>query len=135
MIGGVFPDIDMIWFHTIGERATHHHNYITHRPVLYLGVLCAAFLWSAATRRSGAVGTAFALGALLHLVLDSVAGKIAWEWPFSNWAQPVTVVRPTHDHWALSFMAHWYFWVEIGVLLAAIVIFLNSRNRSGKTNP
>lgn len=45
VIGGLAPDFDMLWFHLVDARQTHHHKYISHWPVLWLSLLLLALLW------------------------------------------------------------------------------------------
>ncbi|KMW60503.1 membrane protein [Candidatus Rhodobacter oscarellae] len=130
VIGGVVPDIDMLWFFTIGAQQVHHHNYLTHRPALWVGLLIAALLFGWSRGRMPALVIGLALGAVLHVVLDSVAGNIAWAWPLSDHAHPLVVVEATHSHWILSFINHPYFQVEIAVTLIAIAVYLWDRRKT-----
>lgn len=34
LLGSVLPDLDLIWFYFVDNHAFHHHEYITHRPIL-----------------------------------------------------------------------------------------------------
>lgn len=128
LIGGVAPDLDMLWFHFVDGKQHHHHDYLTHRPILWIGLLLLFLLLRTTHRhQTSAMGVAFALGALLHLSLDSIAGKIAWAWPISDHAVPLVVVQPTHSHWLLSFMTHWTFQLEVVLTLLAIFVFWRSQ--------
>ncbi len=125
LIGGIAPDMDMLWFHLVDHGSTHHHDYLTHRPAIWaalgaLGLLGAR--WAA-----GSLALALSLGALFHLMLDSIAGKIAWAWPFSDKAVPLVVVPAAYDNWILSFLLHWTFAVELAITAAAIIVLLTSR--------
>ncbi|UZD92558.1 metal-dependent hydrolase [Cognatishimia activa] len=124
IIGSVFPDIDMLWFHFVDQGAHHHHGYLTHRPAIWAGVAILGLCL-----RNFAV-SGFGIGALLHMALDTIAGAIAWGWPFSNKSSTFVIVQPTHDHWLLSFLWHWTFKVEIALSLLALTVFLvRWRNR------
>ena len=124
LIGSVLPDIDMLYFYLIDARSTHHHEYITHRPILWLGVLLAGLF----LRRTPII--ALGLAALLHMVLDSIVGKIAWGWPISHHAEPFVVVPATHDFWVFSFLTHWTFKVEIAITLLALFVAWRANFRS-----
>ena len=39
LIGSIAPDVDMAYFYLIDGRQHHHHDYLTHRPVLWYLVL------------------------------------------------------------------------------------------------
>lgn len=130
LIGSVFPDIDMIWFYFIDHGAIHHHHYLTHRPILYVIALAIAWILP---RKLGYAPMAFCLAVILHVALDSVAGSIAWGWPFSDVARPLTVVEATHDHWIKSFMHHWYFKLELVLTAVAITVAIKRNFWTEKT--
>ncbi len=113
LIGSVLPDIDMLWFYLIDHGSTHHHSYLTHRPAIW----AALTLFGLAIRRPMII--ALGLGALVHMCLDSIVGAIAWGWPFTNANAPLIKVPATHENWALSFLFHWTFLVEIVLLVTA----------------
>lgn len=124
LVGSVIPDVDMLYFYLFDGRSTHHHDYITHRPIIWFAV----FLTGAVLRRTAIL--AFGLGALLHMALDSIVGKITWVWPISDFSKPLVVVQATHDHWILSFLFHWTFLVEILIVLTAIIVAWRANFRS-----
>ena len=121
LVGSVFPDIDMLWFYFFDNRGHHHHEYLTHQPAIYIALLMVA--WGMRSR-IGYPLVAFSLGALVHMVLDSVVGQIAWGWPVSHHAHTMFVVEATHDHWILSFVNHWYFGIEVAITAAAAAVLV-----------
>ncbi|MFL4470430.1 metal-dependent hydrolase [Tateyamaria armeniaca] len=129
IVGSVLPDLDMLWFLLVDQGQVHHHNYVTHRPALWAAVLFVATM----SRLPTVAGVA--IGALLHLLLDSIVGKIAWGWPVWDVAVPLVVVPATHDNWVLSFLFHWTFAVEWALCAVALVLFAYGRSRVRKTNP
>ena len=116
LIGSVLPDIDMLWFHFIDQGGVHHHTYLTHRPALWATI---ALLGIAARKP---VILAIGLGALVHMLLDSIVGSIAWGWPFVDHAHPLVVVPATRANWVMSFLTHWTFLVEIVLTLTAATL-------------
>lgn len=42
LIGSVAPDLDMLLFYFRDARSVHHHEYLTHRPILWVGMLLLA---------------------------------------------------------------------------------------------
>ncbi len=129
LTGAVLPDIDMLWFYTLGARATHHHNYLTHRPVLWAAL---ALLGLALRHRPRAALTALAFGALLHLALDSLTGQIAWAWPLSAHTAPLITVPASQPHWILSFLLHPSFLLELALCLAAALTALRARKNPAR---
>ena len=123
LVGAVLPDIDMLWFWFVDRGAVHHHTYLTHRPIVWALVAVAGL----AFRSRAMVGVG--LGGLLHMVLDSIAGAIAWGWPYTGASAPFVVVPATQSHWVLSFMSHWTFLLEIALVLVACAVFFTQRRR------
>ena len=120
LIGAVLPDIDMLWFHFVDHGAVHHHAYITHRPAIWAAILMVGVLLR------NQIVIALGAGGLVHMVLDSIAGAIAWGWPFSDVSKPLVVVPATYDHWVMSFLTHWTFQVEIGLTFVAMVVAIRA---------
>jgi inner membrane protein len=112
LIGSVLPDLDLLWFYGPGERAVNHHFYPTHLLWFWLLV---ALRWRGV-----------ALGAILHLALDTVAGGIAWLHPFSRELFVLFEVPRRDGFWVWSFVLHPTFLLEI-----AIVAVSARRWRSG----
>lgn len=119
LVGAVLPDADMIAFHALAST-THHHSFLTHRPAVWLLLLGIALLACLRWRVAGVV--ALSIGALSHLALDSVTGRIAWGWPVWQIAQPRVEVPATQDWWVLSFVLHWTFLVELALCGLALIL-------------
>ncbi|MGB1234534.1 MAG: metal-dependent hydrolase [Planktomarina sp.] len=127
LLGSIAPDLDMLWF-TFIDSTIHHHHLITHRPFTWILTLLLGL-----TFRSKLI-CAFAIGALLHCTLDTIAGSVMWLWPINDAAFHLVTVQATHSHWALSFLNHWTFKVEIALTLLATIIFILRRNRFNRTS-
>ncbi|MGB1207872.1 MAG: metal-dependent hydrolase [Paracoccaceae bacterium] len=123
LIGSIIPDLDMLWFLFVDHGMVHHHTYWTHRPALWLLGLCGAWMATAPLIRG------ICCGALFHLVLDSIAGQINWGWPIWDFNVTLVTVPASQPHWIASFLLHWTFAVELGVLAAAIAVFFTKRRR------
>ena len=121
IIGAVLPDLDMLWFFLVDQGSHHHHGYLTHRPLVWALILAVGAL----TRNLAILG--LGLGGLLHMLLDTTLGQIAWLWPLSDAAHPLIEVTATHDHWLLSFMTHWTFLIELGLLGLALLVYAGAR--------
>lgn len=74
---GIFPDIDVIFYYFF-KAETSHRDYPTHSllPYIFLALVVAFF-----SRR---FAFAFFLGAVSHLVGDSLSFGVKWLWPFSQ---------------------------------------------------
>lgn len=132
IIGGVFPDLDLIWFFLVDDRALHHHHYWVHIPGFWAAV--AAFgLTVIKVFKPRLLGTALAFlaGVSVHLLLDSIAGDVKWLWPFSDAFFHLVTVPARYDNWIWNFVLHPIFLLEILIWMAAMITFRRSR----KTNP
>lgn len=128
VLGGVFPDFDMIWFYLVDERAFHHHYYWVHLPLFWLitgplGLLALRLLRPAALP----YGLAFLAGIALHLCLDTFAGGIAWGLPFSDHLITLVTVPATQSHWVLSFLLHWSFLPELVIWAVALFLYFKRK--------
>ena len=121
LIGSVLPDIDMLWFLFVDQGQVHHHEYLTHRPIIWSSLVLIGLLTS--SRIMSGVGA----GGLLHMLLDSIAGQIAWGWPFSTDTVTLVVVPASQSHWILSFMVHWTFAVELILCVIALMVWMRKR--------
>lgn len=133
LLGGVAPDLDMIWFYW-GDGAVHHHRFLTHRPALWLGLwLIGLGMMRAFSRPVGPLVAGFGAGGVVHMFLDSVTGQIAWFWPISDRFHTLVVVPATQNHWMLSFLLHWTFLLELGLCALALILFkrLNTKEKPG----
>jgi hypothetical protein len=131
LIGSVFPDLDMIWFHLIDDRAFHHHRYWVHIPVFWAAVALVALplAWWLGWLRTAAV---FFAAILMHLILDTIGGGIMWGAPVSDHLYELVTVPATYGHWVTNFILHWTFLAELAIWAAAIVLWL-TRPRAART--
>lgn len=123
LTAAVFPDLDLIWFYLVDDRAIHHHRYWVHIPAFWAAVAVAA-LPLAAWR--GYLPTAMVAVAaiLMHLLLDTISGGILWRAPFSDDLVELVTVPARYGHWVTSFVLHWTFLAELAIWAAAIALWL-----------
>lgn len=124
LLGSVLPDFDLIWFYFIDGRAIHHHHYWVHIPGFWLIVATVTLL---ALRRwrpeFSPAARAFFAAIFVHLLLDTIAGSIAWGWPFTDRLFELFTVPATQNYWVMSFILHWTFLFEIAVWSLAIYLY------------
>ena len=116
MLGGVLPDLDLIWFYFVDNRAFHHHHYWVHIPAFWAMVALVTFpilrVFKPTWRRAA---VAFFAAILVHMCLDSVAGGVKWLWPFSDAFFQLVTVPAAQSHWILNFVLHPVFLLEIAI--------------------
>ncbi len=129
LMGSVLPDVDMLLFLAQGGH-THHHDFLTHRPLFWGGLLVTATLarrwegWSERGKMFWGVAVVVCLQALLHLVMDTFQGQIAWGWPFFDAGPPfVHVDAVAGQHWVLTFMKHPFFLLEVSLVLLCLAVW------------
>lgn len=136
LIGSIAPDLDLLYFYTIGQRSVVHHSYVTHMPYFWI---LLSFMGMLITRLQGrnfdGLFLALLSGTILHLFLDSFTGGIHWLAPFSDKELIFFHVPATHSHWTLNFILHWTFWFEIITIVFSVFLFFRRRNITAKKQP
>ena len=124
LLGAILPDFDLIWFFLVDDQTIHHHRYWVHMPLFWLGVALVVLpglrVWK---RPLLPVGRTFFAALFLHLCLDTIAGGIAWGWPFSHAFFTGVEVPATYDYFIWSFIFHWTFSLELMIWAAAIFLY------------
>lgn len=122
------PDLDILWFYLIDDRQTLHHKYWIHKPIYWLGFLLiiTIFLYFYRKKNPIFISVVFFSNVFLHLILDTITGKIDWLYPFSNYSLALVEVPSRYNWWVWNFVFHWTFLLEIAIILWAIVIFVKN---------
>lgn len=125
MLGATVPDLDLFYCYLVDGRQTHHHQYFSHWPSLWLGLTILAGLWLSLRRDStgAAMTLAFALGGMLHLLPDSFVGDIWWLAPSPGQPFALFGVPALHQPWWLNFLLHWTFVAELAICAAALLAY------------
>lgn len=118
---GVLPDLDLIWFYLVDDRAFNHHLYWVHLPVFWVVVFAAAYGVLRLLRpveywfwRNLLVAATASI--CVHLVLDSYVGGIAWLYPYSEQLFVLLTLEARYDWWVWNFLWHWSFLVELVIV-------------------
>jgi hypothetical protein len=128
LVGAIAPDLDLIWFYLIDDRAFHHHRYWVHIPGFWglVALFALPLVWLFA-RGWFRPALAFLSAILLHLILDTLTGGILWAWPFSGHLYTLVTVPAAHANWVLSFLLHWTMLAELGIIMMALILYLRER--------
>jgi len=113
MAGGVMPDVDLLYLYLLDATPQHHHTYWTHLPIAWLG--CTALVWVAARKCNAACRlgwTAFLLGWLSHLLLDTLTGDIWWLYPLVDQPYSLVKIEARYSPWWMNYLLHWSMVVE-----------------------
>lgn len=128
LIGGILPDFDLIWFYLIDDRAFHHHRYWVHIPMFWIMVASVALPLMAWAKRAYLPALcAFFAALMLHICLDSIAGGVLWQWPWSDQMTSLIKVPATYDNWVANFILHPVFLLEVLIWSAAFILWQRTR--------
>lgn len=133
LVASVLPDIDMLYFNFISNSQS-HHEFITHTPMFWFFMmffsLGPASIFIKDDRKYDKVFmilVIFFANIFLHMLLDSFAAPIRWLYPIYNYSFELIHVPAKYDWWVCSFVLHWSFLVEIGIVLVAIIFLCKKR--------
>ncbi len=115
LAASVLPDLDLICFYLVDHRRVLHHEYWTHVPFWWATIAATWYLgFAVMTRRTAGARSAVFFGNIfLHLLLDTIVGRVAWLAPFSRRAFDLVTVPASHHWWVWNFVLHWTFALEI----------------------
>jgi len=131
MAGAIAPDLDMLYFYFIDHGQTHHHKYLSHWPILWIGLLSISVLAVGVMKRKPLpfLVLIFSLGGLLHMLLDSVVGDIWWLAPIVDQPYALFTVPARFQPWWLNFVLHWSFVIELLIIDRAARIHWQASHR------
>ncbi|PTU31654.1 metal-dependent hydrolase [Stenotrophobium rhamnosiphilum] len=134
MLGSIAPDLDFIWHAFLDPHPVFHHLYWTHYPFAWaLPSSIALLVCLVLGQRNAALGVLlFAANGLLHLLLDTPWGSIAWAWPFDPTLMKWVSVPHNQRLWLLNFVFHWTALVELSIITAACALWLFRRRRAAQ---
>lgn len=126
LIASIFPDFDLIYFYLIDNQSTLHHSYWIHIPFYWLIISSLTFLLIWLTRKKALIIPAiiFFTNIFLHLILDTIVGKIEWLFPLSTKPYYLFEVPSIYNFWVYNFFLHWTFLFEIAVIIGAIYLII-----------
>lgn len=124
----------MFYFYLVDNKATHHHLYWTHLPIFWGILYASSVILAFALRRKSIriASSALCLGVLIHLLLDTPVGGIAWLSPFSHELISFIEVPAVRSWWVWNFILHWTFCIEIFICTTALYLFLKKPNNKNK---
>ncbi len=124
LVGSVCPDFDMLYFHFIDNGRHHHHDYWTHIPLFWFGVLLLlAGVCKWLSPKHLPLIIVFGVNVIAHLITDTLVGDIKWLYPFNDAYYAFFTVPARYQPWWLNFILHWTFLLELSILLTAICFF------------
>jgi hypothetical protein len=125
MLGGTFPDIDILYdLATEGQFVGHRHS-IMHYPVVWALAAAICLVVALIRRRPNGLRlwAVFFSTVFLHLVLDTVIGYIYWLAPISRVRVSIIDIPDTHTFWLWNSVFHWSFVIELTIIAAAAIVF------------
>ena len=127
--GGIFPDLDLLYFYFIDNQQHNHHTYMSHIPLFWFIVFMMVSGLIVILRKKTllAIWLVFMTGIFIHLILDTVTGGILWKYPLDMNYISFSTVENKYTWWVLNFILHWTFLFEIAILFAAITVYFRDR--------
>jgi membrane-bound metal-dependent hydrolase YbcI (DUF457 family) len=126
MIGGTFPDIDIIYARFVAPDFFGHRHYLTHLPSVWLLLAAIALVAIILTNRRAWLKTwaVFFSAVLLHIFLDWIVGRVYLFAPFSWNAYGLLPEAPACEGvWLVCDMLRPAFLLEILIIAAAAIRF------------
>ncbi|NCO05362.1 MAG: metal-dependent hydrolase [Candidatus Magasanikbacteria bacterium] len=132
LLGSVFPDIDILYFYLIDDQQHLHHSYWIHVPFYWMIITAVTLSIFFLRRRFDYIIAAvfFFSTVFLHLILDTLVGKIAWFFPFTDRAVSLFEVPAVYSFWIYNFIFHWTFLFEIAAIVWALILFMKHKKTS-----
>ena len=130
-IFSVWHDLDLIYFYFFDSTKTFHHLYFPHLPI----VMITAFIVTLPLyclkkfEKFRIYHILFFVNWLIHLILDTFTGGIAWLYPFNNEIFLFIDIPANFNHWIISFILHWSFVIELVFVAVALILFLKTVKR------
>ncbi|MDD2785496.1 MAG: metal-dependent hydrolase [Patescibacteria group bacterium] len=129
LIASILPDVDLFYFFLVDNRQYLHHGYWSHIPFYWLliAVVTLIVAWLAKKKEYMFASVIFFSNIFLHLILDTIVGRIEWLYPFTNKAFYLFSVPNVYGFWVYNFAFHWTFLFEVGLIAWAGYILFKER--------
>ena len=129
LVASVLPDIDILYFYLIDNRQNLHHSYWIHIPFYWLliGVFTFGVIWLLKKKDYYIAAVIFFANIFLHLLLDTIVGKVEWFYPLTDQVYFFFDVPAVYNFWVYNFIFHWTFLFEISVIFLAGYILIKER--------
>jgi inner membrane protein len=136
LVASVFPDVDLFWFYLVDHRRAQHHHYWIHRPFVWALIALGWFAVAAAARapRLRIAGWIVLPNIFLHLLLDTIVGRIDWLYPWKGRGYSLFDVPATYKQWYFTnYFLHWTFVFEVIIVAWALAVLVRARAARGST--
>lgn len=125
MLGGTFPDIDIVYSQYVTNGFLGHHLYFTHFPSVWflLAAISLTIILLADRRDWIPAWAVFFTAAILHIALDGLIGHVYWFAPFSWTSYGPSEGPARFDWWLLNDVFRLRFLLEILIIAGAAFVF------------
>lgn len=125
----VLPDFDLLYYYIFDDRSRSHHLYFPHLPIAMFGsfLVLLPFVQFSPIKKLRPYVSLFYINWVVHLILDTVTGGIAWLYPLKSTLIKLIQIPAHMSHWILSFIFHYSFLIEIGIVFYAFLLWKKSR--------
>lgn len=127
MLGAIAPDTDFIMAYLSPDPLPNHHLYWTHWPIFWLSLLAVSMAGRFMQRRGRfwPLAAIFSINGFIHLVLDSIVGRIYWLAPLQMQPYSLFTVPVRHEPIWMNHLLHWSAGTELAILSVALLIWID----------
>lgn len=132
LLASILPDLDLVYFYFVDNSQYLHHGYWTHIPFYWFVIFSIALLAALLSKKKDYRDIVFIFFAsiFMHLLLDTIVGKIQWLYPFSERDMYFFEVPALYGWWVFNFVFHWTFLFEIGLVSWAMIEGYKNRSKN-----
>ena len=126
LLGAVAPDFDMFYKYLAEDSQYDHHKYVTHFPIVWLGLLLISVVWLRLSNihdKNPAYTFIFCFNGFIHMILDTFTGTVFWLAPYqNNTAYSFLLSDVTYSSPGMDYFANWFFVLELFIIWWAVYL-------------
>lgn len=128
LTGAILPDVDYLYQTFFDYQNYDHHYYFLHFPLFWSALLIcsSAMVFLHKKKQTTTIAFMFSLNGFIHMILDSIEGRIFWLAPFSYKGYSASsLIRQRYPSFIDENPA-WSSTVEAFIFFLALALFLKS---------
>jgi len=128
LIASEIPDLGIIYQFFIGKMYESHRYYLTNLPVFYLTIFLIVVIVNCFIKKTWLKYANIIVFAniFVHLIIDTGFYGIRWLWPFYPKLIAIYNIDGTGGVRVENYFHHWYFYLEIAILIFVPIFIIYS---------